>query len=146
MEVAKSLQARDHISIPHGLLLWLRYMLEIITQTKNAQRHFIAFDELLTRPEEYFRELRLPKPFPKAEAEQFISRDLRNHEKTNEPIATPWVIELYQMLPNIDETRVAEIRNGLFSILEPVTELCIAKGKAEHELRAQLKQKRKWLP
>ena len=144
MEVATSLQTRDNISLQHGLLLWLRYMLEVLVETKNHQRHFIAFDALLANPEEFFRPLALPKPFPQAEANIFIAKSLRHHQTPETTQAMPWVMELYHMLPNVYEKRVLEIRHDLLAILGPVAEMTIAKGKAEHALRAQLAKKRKW--
>ena len=144
LEVANSLHKRDGISIPHGLLLWLRYMLEVIVETKNYPRHFVGFDTLLSNPEEFFAGLNLPKPFPKAQANAFIAKALRHHQTPETTDAMPWVMELFHMLPNIDEKRVLEIRHDLLSILTPAAEMAIAKGKAEHSLRAELTKKRKW--
>jgi hypothetical protein len=144
LEVANSLNKRDGISVPQGLLLWLRYMLEIMVETKNHTRHFIEFDALLNNPEEFFRGLNLPKPFPKAEADAFIAKSLRHHQTPANTDAMPWVMELFQMLPNVNEKRALEIHQDLLAILTPAAEMAIAKGKAEHYLRAELAKKRKW--
>ncbi len=47
-EVAGSLGARDGISLPRSLLLWLRYVLEAERDTRTERRVFLSYDALLT--------------------------------------------------------------------------------------------------
>src|SRR3954454_9089161 len=47
LEVADSLRERDGLSISHGLLLWLRCVLDVELQTRGHARAFVSYARLL---------------------------------------------------------------------------------------------------
>ncbi len=50
LEVAKSLQSRNNFSIQKGYLLWLKHFLEAESYSRDYERIFISFEELVNEP------------------------------------------------------------------------------------------------
>lgn len=53
--VSESLAARDKLSLPHSLLLWLRHNLESERATRGTNRTWISFEDLISDPDRCIR-------------------------------------------------------------------------------------------
>ncbi len=91
-DVAFSLHTRDGISIPIGHLLWLRYVLDAESASRNVKRAWLRYDRLLAEPHAIIDRLgaTLDVFWPKhasariqQEIDTFLSRSLRHHRTTD---------------------------------------------------------------
>lgn len=95
MAVARSLEARDGLALDHGLLLWLRHVLDAELHTRALTRTVVSYDDLLTdwRPEvdRMARELHAPWMAPSDQTalavEELLERSLR-HQGTENDVVT----------------------------------------------------------
>ena len=67
LEVAKSLNKRDGISMEKGMLLWGYYFFLAEIYSRSCQRVFVGFDELMEKPQESISKI-----------SQFLNIDLNN--------------------------------------------------------------------
>ncbi len=49
-EVARSLEARDRLSLPYALALWERYYVEALNNTRGAPRVLVSYNDLMQNP------------------------------------------------------------------------------------------------
>lgn len=107
-EVSASLNKSEGTSEAKSMLLWLQYMLEAERHTRDGDRVFIRYDDLLSdwRSVANSLETRLNLKFPRrarraeAEIDSFLTRDLRHHtipdEETFEHHRIPdWVKQVF---------------------------------------------------
>lgn len=97
-EVAASLCKRDGMSLPHALLLWLRYVIESERYSRHLPRVIVVYEDLLTDwrttmcqvESQLHLGLHIDNGLAVAQVDEFLESKLRHH------VATP--------LPNRDET------------------------------------------
>ena len=93
VEVARSLERREGLSMARSLLLWLRYNLEAERHTRGRRRAFVCFDDLLhdwrATLERAARESGIAWPVPFADAADaigtFLDPELRHHVAAEPP-------------------------------------------------------------
>lgn len=111
VEIAGSLGARNGFGITRSLLIWLRYTLEAERGSRDLQRFFTSYDQLLQDPRKLISqsETSLNLLWPRKSERVFgeianhLSGSLRHHKgKAGEfrepPYATPWVRQVYEMM------------------------------------------------
>jgi hypothetical protein len=114
LEVAYSLKRRDGLSIPRGLLLWLRHVLDAERDTRGMPRCFLNFEDLLTgwrhQLDRAAKAVGIVWPSwskaSEASVEQFLTMDLYHEKNTLEdmrshPDVARWVSETYDILRTI---------------------------------------------
>ncbi len=87
LEVARSLEERDGLPLIHGCLLWLRYVLDMETGTRDARRVFVPYHELLRDPAQTAAGVAshlngacwTPNEDVRSEIRSFIDPELRHH-------------------------------------------------------------------
>ena len=112
LEVAASLQRRDHMNTDHALLLWLQYNLEAVDSTAGCRRRFLTFAQLLEQGAPLLQDLlrgclRQPAGLPvtAAGASTLLSSDLRHHIVSDSAMGSgdgvpELVNRLYRLLVN----------------------------------------------
>lgn len=84
LEVAKSLQARNRLSIEHGAWLWYLYTLSSVRDTQQCPRLLSIFDDYFERRDEEIRRVLafcgLEDGSPAALLESAIESELRHHD------------------------------------------------------------------
>ena len=84
LEVAKSLQARNRLSLEHGAWLWYLYTLASLRDTRQCPRLFSNFDNYFDRRDEEIRRVLafcgLEDHNDAAQLESVIEGELRHHE------------------------------------------------------------------
>jgi hypothetical protein len=113
LEVSASLSARDNISSAHGLLLWLRYCLDVEKHTRNMHRVFVSYDTVIKHPQDMITCLReslgeyLPVSPSSLEINslilQFIRQDLRHQavspgDLDQNLLTKTWISEAFHAL------------------------------------------------
>ena len=87
-EVAASLKARDSFLENKSIILWTTYMLTCELNTRDANRIFVSYDDLLENPEAILDkvESQLALNLPRRtwdsllETQEFLRRDLKHHD------------------------------------------------------------------
>jgi GT2 family glycosyltransferase/glycosyltransferase involved in cell wall biosynthesis len=111
LEVAQSLEKRDGLSLAHGCLLWLRYVLEAERDTRGSPRVFVHYHNLLQIPVRTAAHVasQLVEGRPAInkgsgrEIESLIDPELRHHfaelQELQHPVAFyPWLWKTYEAL------------------------------------------------
>lgn len=88
LEIARSLQKRDHMSLTHSYYLTLRYWLELEKNTRGLPRLFLSYQALMTNPvdcvERLCAFLSIEKtPTLMQELQTFIDADLRHNASSD---------------------------------------------------------------
>ncbi len=111
LEVIASLVKRNALSETNACLLWLRYMLDAVSDTDGMQRAFIAYEDCISDPVttltmaaehsqlSYPNDLQTVVP----EIDEFLSTSLRNHTRTPEDVihndlTHGWTSDVYEAL------------------------------------------------
>jgi hypothetical protein len=111
LAVARSLRARNHIPLEHGVALWTHYTASAILNTSALRRLFLDYEELFSRREEAVAELQAligpaastPDPELDAAVSGWLQDDLRHHapalrELVEDPAMSAEAAELYLLL------------------------------------------------
>jgi hypothetical protein len=109
LEVAASLQRRDHMNSDHALLLWLQYNLAALDSTAGCRRRFLTFAQLLEQGAALLENILggyslLPAGLSEAAngAGTLLSSDLRHHVVSDSAMdsnAVPEIVNrLYRLL------------------------------------------------
>jgi hypothetical protein len=159
LEVAASLKARDGIVPGRGLLLWLRHMLDVELETRDATRAFVSYEQLLTEwravMERASQQLGISLPQSSERAavkiERFLSARYRHHSATTpeleaRPEVVEWVKSAYAVLEEalaggeLDRDALDRIRSRLeeadLAYGTVVAELQLDRDQAQAELEA----------
>ncbi len=107
--VAKSLQARNGISLTRGQLLWGAYTLPFLSLIKKQPHVFVSYDHLLEAPSLIMKKiaqsfaLNINRELLRSYAESFLNQSLRHHEfsaknKTCPDVMLPLMDEIYHLL------------------------------------------------
>ena len=123
LEVAQSLLVRNGWSINKGLALWLKYVVDGERHSRNLDRSFVFYHELLEDWPSVARrvsaELDLVWPQvglrTKAEINRFLSRDLRHHivreqDFSANPEISEWVLAAFEALRHVREDEAGAIK------------------------------------
>jgi len=121
LEVSASLMRRDGMIQSQSKMLWLRHMLEAVSNTKEMTRSYVTYSTLLS---DWKRELsrvmeELDVNFPKtveeieAEASIFLTTSLRHFNEADaslgtDLIAKTWVSDCYSALLKLSEGRAVQ--------------------------------------
>ena len=110
LEVAASLQKRDGLSVGHGLLIWLRHVLEAERSTRSRSRCFTSFAQLITNwagvadKIQSGLDLSLPRFALGAasDVDTFLEDSLRHHQESSEkvlhnPMLSVWIRDSYEI-------------------------------------------------
>jgi hypothetical protein len=117
LEAARSLQRRDGFSLDHGLLLWLRHVVDAERATRRCGRTFVSYDELLADWRGVVARVAvdLGLEWPKdpdgaaPEIEAFLSPALRHYGPTDETVCIlPWVKDAHTALEDAARGNHAE--------------------------------------
>lgn len=111
LEVAASLQRRDHMTSDHALLLWLQHNLAAVDSTAGCRRRFLTFTQLLEQGAALLEDmLRGYSLFPDGLSETasgggtLLSSELRHHVVSDSAMdsdAVPEIVNrLYRLLVN----------------------------------------------
>lgn len=111
LEVAKSLEKRDGIDLPEGLLIWLRHVLDAEYSTRGSKRFVTSYQQMLT---DWPAQISLMQQtfdltFPHFDGETsnaietFLSPNLRHHSELPEKVInndtlSHWIRETYEIL------------------------------------------------
>lgn len=138
LDVAESLRKRDEMSSAWSALLWLRHVIDAEFATRDRQRMFVSFSNLLGDPVGILEKIRSIEPelaseLPdqlRADIEAFVDPGLRHHLSTlndviNNPITAGWVCQVYQIirwaekcgLDNTDIIQLDQIRNEFDAVV-----------------------------
>ena len=111
LEVAASLRKRDGLSTGHGLLIWLRHVLDAEHGTRGQPRCFTSFVQLMTNwagvAEQIQTSIGLNLPRfslgVAPEVDAFLEGSLRHHHEApekvlNNPMLSSWVRDTYAIL------------------------------------------------
>lgn len=123
LEVALSLQRRNHLAVPYGQLLWLVSVLEAEQASRSLPRYFLNYEQLLEQSPAIFQRigqaLQLNWPAseeataedPHSPLKAFLSADLRHHHASNAPEAkagsplppllADWIATTHQILERL---------------------------------------------
>lgn len=121
VEVARSLEKRNHLTLEEGIALWLQYNQEVEQESRGFLRGFIHYPSLLadwkSTLRDGFARAHLPWIEPDAQTEQeiasFMRPDLRHHAVSDEEmraIVPPAVAAQYELLRH-----ACEIGEGAFT-------------------------------
>ncbi|MFT3729160.1 MAG: glycoside hydrolase family 99-like domain-containing protein [Terricaulis sp.] len=111
LEVAASLQARDHMPLAKGVMLWAKHMIEAIRHTDGKPRVLVNFDDVLDAPEDELARIAVALDLP-AQLDvaamasfrgEFLATELRHHrigknELRRSGVAAAFMIELFECL------------------------------------------------
>jgi hypothetical protein len=116
LEVAASLKDRDGLSFHHGLLLWLRHVIDAERDTRGHPRAFISYARLLSDWEREAQSVaqQLGISWPRlshrtrVQVDEFLSTRDRHHEASAEDLAAhsavvSWVVQTYEALERASE-------------------------------------------
>lgn len=153
LEVAASLRKRDGLSTGHGLLIWLRHVLEAEHGTRGQPRCFTSFVKLMTNwagvAEQIQTSIGLNLPRftlgVAPEVDAFLEGSLRHHHEASEkvlnnPMLSSWVRDTYAILErwvaegeaSDDHARLDEIR-AAFNASGPAFAEVIQSGRSRAE-------------
>ncbi len=106
-QVARSLYRRNEIDLHHGMLLWLRYLLDAELDTRGSNRSFTSYTSLVGGPAEAVRSLGIALNLPinpdaaaLSAIREYLTADLRaEHPFEQEPLSRemPVVAEAYRI-------------------------------------------------
>jgi hypothetical protein len=128
MEVAKSLERRDHFPTEKSLFLWLLHTLAAEWETRDYKRAFVNYDELLLDPVriliqiEKILQFSWPNPVSQVSLaiKEFLSPHLRHHRETHVPTDTGLEKLVYNTYQNCCAAALGEGTdlNQLFNSLQ----------------------------
>ena len=89
VEVAKSLETRDNFTFDKSLLLWSKYVLYAEYYSRNYNRIFTSFDDLINNPKSLYDnivkilDIKLPYSYDEKDQEitDFLDSNLKHHNK-----------------------------------------------------------------
>jgi hypothetical protein len=137
LEVAGSLEKRDHFPFRRGMLLWLIHNLEALVLTQGSERVIISFDQLLSAPEQVIDKIRsgLSLPWPElpgdfeARMSGFLDPELRHHrtpvpqlpageglELVDSLLLEEWIAQVYTCLQTAAEHPRSTIDPAVYDI------------------------------
>ena len=108
LNVSASLSARDNMSNAYGLLLWLRYCLDVEKDTRDMNRVFVNYDRVVNDVPNVISRLRESLDVPLSDssdinnlARQFIRRNLRHQARSSEDLdydllTKTWINQTYR--------------------------------------------------
>ena len=108
LNVSASLSARDNMSNAYGLLLWLRYCLDVEKDTRDINRVFVNYDRVVNDVPNVISRLRELLDVPLSDlsdinnlARQFIRRNLRHQARSSEDLdydllTKTWINQTYR--------------------------------------------------
>ena len=108
LNVSASLSARDNMSNAYGLLLWLRYCLDVEKDTRDMNRVFVNYDRVVNDVPNVISRLRELLDVPLSDssdinnlARQFIRRNLRHQARSSEDLdydllTKTWINQTYR--------------------------------------------------
>ena len=122
LDVAASLKQRDGISPSCGYLIWLRYMLEAESGSRNLRRACLRYETLLSEPHAVMDRLGrdLDVSWPKrasvrahAEIERFLSPGLHHHHSDDaaflrNPVLSHWLGQCFELFNRWSHGEVCE--------------------------------------
>ena len=96
LEVAASLKERNRMSLRKALSIWLRHFLEAEHDTRDIPRCFVSYEDLLDDwrvvighiNRDLALDLRPPTSAVADDISRYVSRDVRNHQISNETLAS----------------------------------------------------------
>ena len=154
LDVAASLQVRDHIDPSVGHLIWLRHALEVEADSRDLKRAYLRYEYLLsdapTVVDTLGNELsvswpRRSSPDTETKIAEFLSPELHHHRSEDasllsNPSLSNWVKDSFEIfdrwtrgevrkedIPNLDRTKAA------FDGATPVLGRALAAGQQEKE-------------
>ncbi|QDH71036.1 hypothetical protein [Marilutibacter alkalisoli] len=114
LDVARSLELRDHFGRDRSYLLWLRHMLDAEASSRTVTRTFVGYDQLLDNWKNVAGkiatdlDLKWPKMSSDTEAliADFLSAELRHHHSTGTPVAasmelSDWIGTAHRILDGL---------------------------------------------
>lgn len=115
LEIADSLAYRNGFSTEKSLLLWMQHMADAERHSRGLPRGFVKFESLLADPHQtvetvfHYVGLELPSFSQEhsAELSEFLDRNMRHHEVTEEELDSQcpeFVADYYRLLCDISET------------------------------------------
>ena len=126
MEVADSLNARDGLAVPEGLLIWLRHVLDAEYVSRELPRVFVPMAGLLddwrSNVELIGNKLKIDWPVSpqavSAEIDRFVNKGLRHQIVPREVLETDsllsgWIAETYKCLETLTLADDATAQNYL---------------------------------
>ena len=122
LDVAASLKQRDGIDASDGYLIWLRYMLEAESGSRNLRRAYSRYETLLSEPHAVMDRLGrdLDVSWPKresvhahAEIERFLSPELHHHQSDDaafltNPVLSRWLGKCFELFNRWSRGEVCE--------------------------------------
>jgi hypothetical protein len=130
-EVAMSLKHRNFFTLEHGVLLWCKHVLYAEHYSRNYQRVFVYFDDLLNNPKKVIEKIKnklgiiFPQNFESVhkEIEEFLEKDLKHYNFTNTiPIEIPFIKKIvglfYPKLAKLNYQYLNELKNQYDTIVE----------------------------
>jgi hypothetical protein len=97
LDVAKSLYSRDGISVPHGLSLWLRYMLDAEYYSRHMPRVFIHYPDFVNdwraavdKIESQLQIFFAGRYAAAAKIDDFLDAKLRHHATATQEVEELW--------------------------------------------------------
>ncbi|MDQ3605544.1 MAG: sulfotransferase, partial [Gemmatimonadota bacterium] len=116
LDVARSLELRDHFGRSRSMLLWLRHVLDAEASSRSVARTFVLYENLLDDWRAQARKIatQLDLVWPKwsgdteAKIEDFLTEELRHHAARNARIPgdgklSEWIGTVYRILLEADE-------------------------------------------
>jgi hypothetical protein len=132
LEVAHSLKRVHGLPLPHGVLLWLRHVLEAEKESRTFSRSFLSWKRFLSDTHLCLKDLGndLEIVFPSmsdqtaVRVDEFLSEDLRHFSVSEEELDThpdvhTWVKKVYWALESLTQDRDS---NSALSTLNEVSE------------------------
>ena len=148
VEVAASLGKRNALAEVHGLLLWLRHMIDAEHASRGVRRAVVAYETMLAQPVETARKLeaQLGLAWPRLsdsvseEIDRFMTPGLRHHRVAPQEgfaeaqMLRPWLAEVYGIFHRWAETgedradwpALDAIRSSMDALARPMTEIVAA--------------------
>lgn len=129
LEVARSLETRDHFPLPLGLLIWLRNQLDAERATRHLPRVFVNYEDLITGWRSTLTKIEQGLGFTlpgqgvlaQAKVDAFLDTSLRHHRAPpasapSDVVITQWALEAFRILSSDAEVLSAEGRAALDQI------------------------------
>ena len=149
-EVAASLLKRNQFSRTKGTTLWLKYNAAAELVSRGQTRHFITYEQLLTKPSTIFPTLDLTEKYTlstyKKIADNFLTNDLRHHH-ANQVLEEPLLDQYYSALIRLtkektdtntsifDEIRASKLFKNKIKPISVIASLAIDLGNGFNKLR-----------
>jgi len=126
MEIALSLQKRNGFSLEKGLILWMHYSLQAEYHSRNYQRTFISYDDLIYKTPQILKEIEdflsinLSETIRK-EAVKFPDQGIKHNRliQNTMPDAPPIYTRLYELYlsDQVTAKKIDKIRDDFYNSL-----------------------------